>query len=97
MANDHLAHLFYLCADSRGGVAQRQDRHVLGPVQPVYCHLGAGCPFHHGYIVVPANTDIHKTNHNTDILMNCHVAEKLKVAAGSLVQERCLVIKKAVP
>lgn len=80
--NDHLAHLSYLCADSRGGVAQRQDRDILGPVQPVYCHLRAGCPFHHGYVVVPANTDTGKTNHNADILMNCPTAEQLEAAAG---------------
>lgn len=93
MANDHLAHLSYLCADSRGGIAERQDGHVLRPVQPVYCHLGAGCPFHHGYVVVPANTDIRKPNHSTDILTNCHVAE-----AGcfrQMVWERSRVIKNA--
>lgn len=82
MASDHLALVSYLCADSRGGIAQRQDRHVLGPVQPVYCHLGAGCPFHHGYVVVPANTDVQKANHDTDFLMNCHVAEQSEAAAG---------------
>lgn len=81
-ANDHLAQLSYLCADSCGGIAERQDRHVLGSVQPVYCHLGAGCPFHHGYVVVPENTDTHITNHNTDILINCHIAEHLEAAAG---------------
>lgn len=93
MANDRLAHLSYLCADSRGGIAERQDGHVLRPVQPVYCHLGAGCPFHHGYVVVPANTDIRKPNHSTDILTNCHVAE-----AGcfrQMVRERSRVIKNA--
>jgi len=82
VASSHLACLSYLCADSRGGIAESQDRHVLGPVQPVYCHLGAGCPLHHGYVVVPANPDKHKLNHNSDILMNCHMAQQSKAAAG---------------
>lgn len=82
MASDRCANLSYLGANPRGGVAERQDGHVLGPVQPVHCHLGAGGPFHHGDVVVPANTDMHKPNHNAAILINCHMAEQPGAAAG---------------
>lgn len=82
MVNDLCANLPYLGADPRGGVAERQDGHVLGPVQPVHCHLGAGGPLHHGDVVVPADTDTHRPDHNADILMNCHMAEQLGAAAG---------------
>lgn len=51
----------YLRADTRGGIAQRQDGDVLGSVQPVHCNLGAGGPLHHGYVIVPENTEKHET------------------------------------
>lgn len=78
----HCANLPYLGADPCGGIAERQDGHVLGPVQPVHCHLGAGGPFHHGDVVVSANTDTHKPDHNAAIPMNCHMAEQSGAAAG---------------
>lgn len=55
----------YLRADTRGGIAQRQDGDVLGSVQPVHCHLGAGGPLHHGYVIVPENTEKHETGKMT--------------------------------
>lgn len=78
-AGERCADLSYLGADPRGGIAERQDGHVLGPVQPVHCHLGAGGPFHHGDVVVPASTDTHKPGH---FLMNYHVAGQPGAAAG---------------
>lgn len=80
--SDHSANLSYLGADPGGGVAERQDGHVLGPVQPVHCHLGAGGPLHHGDVVVPADTDTHRPDHNAAILMDCHMAEQSGAAAG---------------
>lgn len=74
MASECCANPSYLGADPRGGITECQDGHVLGPVQPVHCHLGAGGPFHHGDVVVPANTHTQKPDHNAAIL-SCHMAE----------------------
>lgn len=44
---------FHLDAHSSRRLAQRQDRVVLGSVQPVDSQFGAGGPFHHGDIILP--------------------------------------------
>lgn len=44
---------FHLDAHSSRGLAQRQDRVVLGSVQPVDSQFSAGGPFHHGDVILP--------------------------------------------
>lgn len=46
-------HRNHLNADSSGSLTQRQDRVVLGSVQPVDSQFGASGPFHHGDIIFP--------------------------------------------
>lgn len=47
----------YLSADTRGGITEGQDGHILGPVQPGHSDLGAGGPLHHGDVILPENTN----------------------------------------